>query len=57
MRKQALQGILGFQKCFRGHQARRLFHELKEGVTILQSCNICVSLPLNVSFESNCLLL
>nr|XP_023895510.1 myosin-2 [Quercus suber]POE57285.1 myosin-2 [Quercus suber] len=37
IRKQALQGILGFQKCFRGHQARRLFHELKEGVTTLQS--------------------
>ncbi|GMY31655.1 myosin-2 [Fagus crenata] len=36
-RKQVLQGILGVQKCFRGHQARRLFHEHKEGVTTLQS--------------------
>lgn len=35
------------QKCYRGHRARRYFHELKEGVISLQSCkkdlfyNIC----------------
>ncbi|KAL3503279.1 hypothetical protein ACH5RR_037728 [Cinchona calisaya] len=37
VRKQVLQGTLEVQKCFRGHQARRHFHELKEGVTALQS--------------------
>ncbi|TKY66586.1 Myosin-2 protein [Spatholobus suberectus] len=36
-RKQVLQGILGIQKCFRGHQARGYFCELKNGVTTLQS--------------------
>lgn len=35
-RNQVLQGILGVQKCFRGHQARRFFHEVK-GVITLQS--------------------
>ncbi|BAT89413.1 hypothetical protein VIGAN_06036100 [Vigna angularis var. angularis] len=37
MRKQILQGIIGIQKCFRGHQARGCFCELKNGVTTLQS--------------------
>ncbi|XP_027343633.1 myosin-2 isoform X2 [Abrus precatorius] len=36
-RKQVLQGILGVQKSFRGYQARRYYHELKNGVTALQS--------------------
>nr|AAG49341.1 myosin subfamily VIII heavy chain [Petroselinum crispum] len=36
-RKQVLQGTLEVQKCFRCHQARRYFHELKRGVTSLQS--------------------
>ncbi|CAK9183066.1 unnamed protein product [Ilex paraguariensis] len=36
-RKQVLQGTLEVQKCFRGHQARRYFHELKRGVITLQS--------------------
>ncbi|KAL3508613.1 hypothetical protein ACH5RR_028014 [Cinchona calisaya] len=36
-RKQVLQGTLEVQKCFRGHRARRYFHELKQGVTTLQS--------------------
>ncbi|KAL2594341.1 hypothetical protein AAZV13_12G184300 [Glycine max] len=36
-RKHLLQGILGIQKSFRGYQARRHYHELKNGVTILQS--------------------
>lgn len=36
-RKQVLQGTLEVQKCFRGHRARREFHELKQGVTALQS--------------------
>ncbi|KAK7272499.1 hypothetical protein RJT34_29126 [Clitoria ternatea] len=36
-RKQFLQGILGVQKCFRGYQARRSYHELKSGVATLQS--------------------
>uniref|UniRef100_A0A2P2KG50 Myosin motor domain-containing protein n=1 Tax=Rhizophora mucronata TaxID=61149 RepID=A0A2P2KG50_RHIMU len=36
-RKQLLQGILGIQKCFRGCQARQYFHEVKKGVTTLQS--------------------
>ncbi|RZB75894.1 Myosin-2 isoform B [Glycine soja] len=36
-RKQVLQGILGIQKCFRGHRARVYFCELKNGVTTLQS--------------------
>ncbi|KAG7957387.1 hypothetical protein I3843_11G172000 [Carya illinoinensis] len=35
-RNRVLQGILGVQKCFRGHQARRFFHEVK-GVITLQS--------------------
>ncbi|XP_027909793.1 myosin-2-like isoform X1 [Vigna unguiculata] len=37
MRKQILQGIVGIQKCFRGHQVRGCFCELKNGVTTLQS--------------------
>ncbi|KAG5006419.1 hypothetical protein JHK85_024961 [Glycine max] len=37
-RKQVLQGILEIQKCFRGHQARGYFCELKNGMTTLQSC-------------------
>ncbi|XP_054811203.1 myosin-2-like isoform X2 [Prosopis cineraria] len=36
-RKQIMQGILQIQKWFRGHQARRHVHELKNGVTALQS--------------------
>ncbi|KAF8391408.1 hypothetical protein HHK36_023712 [Tetracentron sinense] len=36
-RKQRLEGILGVQKCFRGHQARCYFRELKRGTTTLQS--------------------
>ncbi|KAK7405181.1 hypothetical protein VNO78_06380 [Psophocarpus tetragonolobus] len=36
-RKQVLKGILGIQKCVRGHQARGCFSELKNGVTTLQS--------------------
>ncbi|KAA8523831.1 hypothetical protein F0562_010254 [Nyssa sinensis] len=36
-RKQVLQGTLEVQKCFRGHRARRHFHELKRGVITLQS--------------------
>ncbi|PON96531.1 Myosin head, motor domain containing protein [Trema orientale] len=31
-RKQVLQGVVGVQKCFRGHQARRHFYELKKGL-------------------------
>jgi hypothetical protein len=38
-RKQFLLGIVEVQKYFRGGQARRHFHELKQGVVILQSCN------------------
>ncbi|KAF8413971.1 hypothetical protein HHK36_001968 [Tetracentron sinense] len=38
-RKQTLEGILGVQKCFRGHQARCYFRELKRGIITLQSCN------------------
>ncbi|KAH0654092.1 hypothetical protein KY289_031770 [Solanum tuberosum] len=37
VRNQVLQGTLEVQKCFRGHRARRHFHELKGGVIILQS--------------------
>nr|TKS18183.1 hypothetical protein D5086_0000006660 [Populus alba] len=36
-RKQFLLGIVEVQKYFRGGQARRHFHELKQGVVILQS--------------------
>ncbi|XP_028807595.1 myosin-2 isoform X2 [Neltuma alba] len=36
-RKQVMQGILQVQKWFRGHRARQYFHELKNGVTTLQS--------------------
>ncbi|XP_057453771.1 myosin-2-like [Lotus japonicus] len=36
-RKQLLQGVLTIQKCFRGHQARSNFCELKSGVATLQS--------------------
>ncbi|KAJ1381655.1 P-loop containing nucleoside triphosphate hydrolase [Sesbania bispinosa] len=36
-RKQVLQGIVGVQKCFRGHRARNYYHELQNGVTTLQS--------------------
>ncbi|XP_019253230.1 PREDICTED: myosin-2-like isoform X1 [Nicotiana attenuata] len=37
VRNQILQGTLEVQKCFRGHRARRYFHELKGGVITLQS--------------------
>ncbi|KAG4911659.1 hypothetical protein JHK86_052092 [Glycine max] len=37
-KKQVLQGILEIQKCFRGHQARGYFCELKNEMTTLQSC-------------------
>ncbi|KAI3466158.1 hypothetical protein Pfo_022821 [Paulownia fortunei] len=37
VRKQVLQGTLEVQKCFRGHRARRDFHELKGVVVTLQS--------------------
>ncbi|CAK8561329.1 unnamed protein product [Lathyrus sativus] len=36
-RKQFLRGILGIQKCFRGHQARSYFRKLRNAVTTLQS--------------------
>lgn len=36
-RNRTLQGILGVQKCFRGHQARCYFQNLKKGMIILQS--------------------
>ncbi|KAK7262716.1 hypothetical protein RJT34_30293 [Clitoria ternatea] len=36
-RKQALQGIIRIQKCFRGHQARSDFCDLKNAVATLQS--------------------
>ncbi|KAF1866956.1 hypothetical protein Lal_00018342 [Lupinus albus] len=36
-RKQFLCGIVGIQKCFRGHQARSCYHELKNGVKTIQS--------------------
>lgn len=42
MRKQILQGIIRIQKCFRGHQARGCFCELKNGVTTLQSCTASI---------------
>ncbi|KAK2360365.1 myosin [Trifolium repens] len=41
-RKLVLQGILGVQKCVCGHQARSHFNKLKNGVTILQSCNVWI---------------
>ncbi|KAK9268785.1 hypothetical protein L1049_000548 [Liquidambar formosana] len=37
MRKRALQGVLGVQKCFRGRQARRYFRDIKSGVIMMQS--------------------
>ncbi|XP_073127821.1 myosin-2 [Henckelia pumila] len=37
VRKQVLQGTVEVQKCFRGHRARRYFHELKSAVVSLQS--------------------
>ncbi|KAL4186087.1 hypothetical protein AMTRI_Chr09g12470 [Amborella trichopoda] len=36
-RNRTLHGILGVQKCFRGHQVRGHFQELKKGVAVLQS--------------------
>lgn len=38
-----MQGILQVQKWFRGHLARQYFHELKNGVTTIQSCNAVLS--------------
>lgn len=37
-RNRTLHGILHVQSCFRGHQARRQFREIRRGVTTLQSC-------------------
>ncbi|XP_042504196.1 myosin-2-like isoform X2 [Macadamia integrifolia] len=36
-RKQKLGAILGIQKCFRGHLTRHYFHDLRRGITTLQS--------------------
>ncbi|XP_043688469.1 myosin-2-like isoform X2 [Telopea speciosissima] len=36
-RKQILGAILSIQKCFRGHLARHYFHDLRRGMTTLQS--------------------
>nr|KJB13453.1 hypothetical protein B456_002G076300 [Gossypium raimondii] len=36
-RKQVLQGVIQVQKYFRGHRARRLFHELNKGAKTIQS--------------------
>ncbi|CAN6481697.1 unnamed protein product [Victoria cruziana] len=36
-RNRTLHGILGVQKCFRGHRARCYFRDLKRGAVILQS--------------------
>ncbi|XP_022717027.1 LOW QUALITY PROTEIN: myosin-2 [Durio zibethinus] len=36
-RKQVLQGVIEVQKYFRGHRARRLFHELNKGAKNIQS--------------------
>ncbi|XP_043688998.1 myosin-2-like isoform X2 [Telopea speciosissima] len=36
-RKQSMDAILGIQKCFRGHLARCCFHDLKRGITTMQS--------------------
>lgn len=44
-RNQVLQGVIGVQKCFRSQQARRFFHDLKEGATTLQSCSACIPMP------------
>ncbi|KAG4914615.1 hypothetical protein JHK87_052172 [Glycine soja] len=41
-KKQVLQGILEIQKCFRGHQARGYFCELKNEMTTLQSCTAII---------------
>jgi len=43
-RKYLLQGLLVIQKSFRGYRARRRYHELKKGVTTLQSCNVLLSI-------------
>lgn len=32
-------GVVIIQRCFRGHQACRYYHELKMGAIALQSCN------------------
>lgn len=34
-----LRGVIEVQKYFRGHRARRLFHELNKGAKSIQSCN------------------
>lgn len=34
----SIQVIVGIQKCFRAHQARYRYHELKRGIITLQSC-------------------
>ncbi|XVE80224.1 hypothetical protein DITRI_Ditri14bG0122500 [Diplodiscus trichospermus] len=36
-RKQVLRGVIEVQKYFRGHRARRLFHELNKGAKSIQS--------------------
>lgn len=41
-KKQVMQGILGIQKYFRGCHARGNFHDLKQGATTLQSCNMSI---------------
>ncbi|MBA0864226.1 hypothetical protein Goshw_000771 [Gossypium schwendimanii] len=39
-RKQVLRGVIEVQKYFRGHRARRLFHELNKGAKIVCGENI-----------------
>lgn len=34
-----LNAVVAIQRCFRGYQARRYYHQIKIGVVALQQCN------------------
>ncbi|KAL4335923.1 hypothetical protein GQ457_07G014070 [Hibiscus cannabinus] len=52
-RKQVLRGIVGVQKYFRGHRARRLFHELNKGAKSIQSFVFGENIRRKYAIEAN----
>ncbi|KAB2032803.1 hypothetical protein ES319_D05G402800v1 [Gossypium barbadense] len=52
-RKQVLRGVIEVQKYFRGHRARRLFHELNKGAKSIQSFVCGENIRRKYAAESN----
>ncbi|XVF70406.1 hypothetical protein PTKIN_Ptkin11bG0159000 [Pterospermum kingtungense] len=52
-RKKVLRGVVEVQKHFRGHRARRLFHELNKGAKIVQSFVYSENVRRKYAIEAN----